>query len=99
MPSPDAPDVEALVHQELTRLMGEFLFDEDDVDLDESLTDLGFDSLSRADLLGKINNTFGTDVPLDVMLACRSLADLGEHLIARYGNRLARSVPGWDGGE
>lgn len=91
MTSPNVQGIRTWVREELTRMMGEFLFDEDDFDLHEGLADLGFDSLSRADLLGKVNSRFCTEIPLDVMLGCHSLADLGEHLIGRYGDRLGQS--------
>ncbi|MEU8566860.1 acyl carrier protein [Streptomyces pathocidini] len=84
-----------LILADLLKIMNEFLLgEEEEVDPHDDLLELGFDSISLAALLGKMNKKLGVDLEPVVMFDCPSLHELTEYLVENYGPTLQRHYEG-----
>ncbi|MEM7157012.1 MAG: SDR family NAD(P)-dependent oxidoreductase [Myxococcota bacterium] len=69
------------------------LVEESDVDLDASLEELGFDSLSLVDLIDEINESYGLDLAPQVLFDCPTLRAVGRYLATNHADAVASSMP------
>jgi acyl carrier protein len=66
---------------------------QEDIDPDENLIDLGFDSVTLLDLLGQINQHFAIDLEIVAILDFPSIAELADHMLDVYGDLLQAALP------
>jgi len=82
----NSEDTEERILAELKALIAEFtLSEEGDIDVDDDLMDVGFDSISLLDFLGKVNVRFAISLEPVAILDHPCLVDLTEHMISEYG--------------
>ncbi|MEO3808343.1 SDR family NAD(P)-dependent oxidoreductase [Sphaerisporangium sp. B11E5] len=77
------------VRADLRRIAAGFLLvDEDDVDLDGDLTDSGFDSISIAELVDKVNGMYGIDLLPTVLFEAANLSGFCDHLAENHRSEI-----------
>jgi acyl carrier protein len=80
---------------ELEKLAGGLMFGDEDpeeIDVNDDLVDLGFDSITLLDLVHMVNRRFGVQLSALALLDFPSLALLAEHLANTYGNTLLTTM-------
>ncbi|MFC4534168.1 SDR family NAD(P)-dependent oxidoreductase [Sphaerisporangium dianthi] len=82
-------DHDEAVRAGLRRVAAGFLLvDEDDVDLDADLTDSGFDSISIAELVDKVNEMYGLDLLPTVLFEASNLSAFCDHLVENHAGEI-----------
>ncbi|MGW2157707.1 SDR family NAD(P)-dependent oxidoreductase [Nonomuraea sp. NPDC001699] len=83
-------DLTEAVRAELRRAAAGFLLvGEEHVDLDAELMDMGFDSISMAELVDQVNERYKLDLLPTVLFEATDLATFCEHLLAEHPAELA----------
>lgn len=80
---------------ELGRLAGALMFGDDElgeVDINDDLLDLGFDSVTLLELAGKVNGRFGIDLDTLTFFDFPSLALLAGHLVDAYSDAVRAAL-------
>jgi 3-oxoacyl-(acyl-carrier-protein) synthase/pimeloyl-ACP methyl ester carboxylesterase/NAD(P)-dependent dehydrogenase (short-subunit alcohol dehydrogenase family)/acyl carrier protein len=89
-PAPDGAGVRQAVEAELRRAASGFLLvDEPEVDVEASLMDLGFDSISLTMLVNDVNDRHGLDLLPTVLFEAPTLAAFADYLLANHGDAFA----------
>jgi acyl transferase domain-containing protein/tryptophanase/pimeloyl-ACP methyl ester carboxylesterase/NAD(P)-dependent dehydrogenase (short-subunit alcohol dehydrogenase family) len=90
-----------MVEAELRTLASSFLLVEPhEVDLRADLTEAGYDSVTRVELLERINAAYGLELPPELIFDFTALEDIARHLVAeqapavvaRYTDHVAREA-------
>lgn len=94
--SADRPgELSARVCAELEVITSGIMFgaaDPEEIDVHESLVDLGFDSITLLDLLEKINKRFSIEIDLLAITDYPSLTQLASYIVERHMAELAPAL-------
>ena len=74
-----------LVQTELSKIVMDFLkLDEDDIDLDSILLDLGFDSIGLTTFANAVNEKYGLDVTPVLFFEYPNIREIGKHIATEF---------------
>jgi acyl carrier protein len=89
-------DLAARACAELEILAGDIMFGEaeqENIDVRESLVNLGFDSFAFLELLEKIDQRFSLQVNVLQLSDFPSLAELANYLVDKHADAVAATIP------